>query len=231
MSIRQTARCPEITYPKSHGRPQQLAGETQGDPAARKNSIYFELVPSVHYMKDCVDNTEGLTCLFTMMNKKIFPYFLLLLLFSLFLVQCSNPVSSPPEIPIEVLLSAPDTLLIENQNVVLSTYMWRDFQPISPPDGKPLIAITYIETVDSTIISSSIVVDAIYIVNNGEVWKSFFSDEEPASTELRPYRIVKIARNGPKWGPGIYVSVIVRLKKNTNSYLLRASEQYIGRTD
>jgi len=48
---------------------------------------------------------------------------------------------------------------------------------------------------------------------------------------LRPFRIVKIARNGPKWGPGIYVSVIVRLKNKTKGYLLRADEQLIGRIE
>lgn len=165
------------------------------------------------------------------MKKKIFSYFLLLLLFTLILITCFDPVSSPPDIPIEILLSAPDTLLIGNQSIVLSTSLWRDFQPISPPGGKPLVAIVYIETVDSSTISPSITAEAIYIVNNGQVWKSSLSAEESSSTELRPYRIVRIARDGPKWGPGIYVDVIVSLGEANNNFLLRASEQYIARTD
>ena len=46
-----------------------------------------------------------------------------------------------PDIPVEQLLGYPDTIYIEGRQVYLSTYMWRDFMPISPPDGKPLIAI------------------------------------------------------------------------------------------
>jgi hypothetical protein len=163
------------------------------------------------------------------MNEKLF-----VILFSsflvLFLAGCSDPVSSPPEISIYNLLSAPDTLEVENQKIFMTTYMWRDFMPISPPNGKPLIAIVYIETIDSSEISPAIIADAIYIVNRREVWKSYFSDEQPAG-ESKPFRITKIARNGPMWGPGIYVDVVVKLKVNRTIYLLKASRQYIGRTD
>lgn len=165
------------------------------------------------------------------MNKKNLRNFIILILFSSFLINCSDPVSSPPDISIETLLSAPDTLIIENQKLVLSTYMWRDFQPISPPNGKPLIALVYIETVDSSVIASSINAEAFYIVYNNQVWKSFFTEENIPPSELKPFRITKIARDGPKWGPKIYVDVIVRIKINNGYQLLRASEQYIGRTD
>ena len=147
------------------------------------------------------------------------------------MIQCADPVSFPPEIPIEALLSAPDTLLIENQSFILSADLWRDFAPISPPGGNPLIAILYIETVDSSAISTSISADVIYVVNNDQVWKSSFSKEGAPSTELKPYRITKIARDGPKWGPGIYVDVIVNIKATNNNFLLRAGDQYIERTD
>ena len=144
---------------------------------------------------------------------------------------CSDPVSSPPDIPIGILLSAADTLTLENQKIVMTTYMWRDFMPISPPGGKPLAAIIYIETIDKSTISPSITSDAIYIVKGNEVWKSNFSNEQLPSDVIIPFRIVKIARDGPKWGPGIYVDVVVRLKVNGASYLLKSSQQYIGRTD
>jgi len=165
------------------------------------------------------------------MTKNILSSFFLLSLITLFLIQCSDPVSAPPDINIETLLSAPETLDIENHSITLSTYMWRDFQPISPPNGKPLIALVYIETVDSSLISSSVNAEAIYIVYNNQMWKSFFSEENLPPSEYKLFRIVKIARDGPKWGPRIYVDVIVRIKVGNNYYLLRANKQYIGRTD
>jgi len=156
---------------------------------------------------------------------------LLSLILTFLLIQCSNPVSSPSYIPIETLLAAPDTLNVENQSIVLKTYLWRDFQPISPPDGKPLIALVYIETPDSSSLPATLNPDAIYIVYNNQVWKSFFSTEERPPDELKSFRITKIARNGPKWGPNIYVDVIVRIMVGDKVYLLRANAQYIGRTD
>lgn len=163
------------------------------------------------------------------MKKNIF--ILSLSIITFLLIQCSDPVSVPPDIPIEILLSAPDTLIIESQSIVLSTYLWRDFQPISSTNGKPLIALVNIETPDSSLIPSSMNSDAIYIVYNYQVWKSFFSTEERPQTELKPFRITKIARDGPKWGPNVYVDVIVRILLWDKVYLLRASEQYISRTD
>lgn len=157
----------------------------------------------------------------------LFVFFMLIPLIN----RCSDPVSSPPDVPLDVLLASPDTMNIENQQIVLSTYMWRDFQPVSPADGRPLIALVYLETVDSSIIDSSIDIQSIYLVYQNRVWKSLFSKEELPPSELKPFRITKIARDGPKWGPDVYVDVVVRGKFKNEEFLLRASEQYIGRTD
>ena len=153
------------------------------------------------------------------------------LLAAFILTECSDPVSAPPDIPIEVLLASPEKIRIENHDIVLNAYLWRDFQPVSPPDGKPLIALAYIETQNGSNLPSELSADAIYIVHNNQVWKSFFSTEQRPPSEIKPDRLTKIARNGPKWGPGVYVDVIVRVKQGNNEYLLKADSQYIGRTE
>lgn len=136
----------------------------------------------------------------------------------------------PPDIPIRELLAAEDTVTVDGRSLTLSTYMWRDFMPISPPDGKPLIGIAYIDGIDSASLPSTIKADAIWIVYDGQVWKSFFSNE--SSNPQKPNRLEKVVRNGPKWGPGVYVDVIVRLLDGgEGAHLLRAAHQYIGRTD
>jgi hypothetical protein len=71
----------------------------------------------------------------------------------------------------------------------------------------------------------------IYIVSNGQAWKSEFSNENPPSPELRPFRVAKILRDGPKLNTGIYVDVIVRIKVNSQDYYLRATKQYIYKLD
>ncbi len=151
---------------------------------------------------------------------------------SLFIFGCSDDgVSIPPDIPIQKLLSTPDTIVVENRRIYLSTYMWRDFQPISPENGHPLIAIVYLTAVDTIPLPKNISADGIWIVYNNEVWKSWLTSES-TPPEIKPNRLVKVAREGPKWGPNVFVDVIVRITDGKGgSQLLRGSKQYIGRTD
>lgn len=149
------------------------------------------------------------------------------------LVSCFDfGVSVPPDIPINQLLAAPDTIIVEGRQLLLSTSMWRDFQPISPPDGKPLIAIIYITATDTAKLPPTMSSDAVWIVHNRQVWKSWFTGESIPPSEQKPNRLVKVARNAPKWGPGVFVDVIIRFNGRQNQiYFLRSPNQFIGRTD
>lgn len=153
----------------------------------------------------------------------------ILCVFFLFALSCEDPVSAPPEIPLEKLLSAGDTVETNGKKIFLTTYLQRDFMPISPPNGKPLVAVVYIQTVDSSDLPSGLEAEAIYIVNDNEIWNSFFSKDIPPDNSS--FQLVRIARDGPKWNTGIYVDVIVLLKFNKESILLKASDQIINRTD
>ena len=131
-----------------------------------------------------------------------------------------------------ILEDIPDTLKIENKSIILKTEMWRDFQPISPQNGKPLIAIFWIKTIDSTSLPEGIEADAAWIICEDEIWDTYFLDEEPPDYEVQPYQLYKIARDGPKFGPNIYADVVVRIIDNMNIiYYLKAKDQYIYRTD
>jgi hypothetical protein len=158
---------------------------------------------------------------------------IVVIVIGLALASCSDKgVSVPPEIPIEQLLAAPDTLVIDSSAIILNTYMYRDFMPISPPDGKPLIAIVDIAKPDSSNLPAGLSADAIWIINGQQIWKSWFSNEQPPADWIRPNLLKRVARKGPKWGPDIYVDTVVRvIGPNGEKYLLRAQHQYIGRTD
>lgn len=156
------------------------------------------------------------------LTKRYFP----LVVFLLPLIYCSNPVTFPQDIPISELLSAPEIISVETQTIKLEASVYLNLQPMVPKT--PMIAFVYIETVDSTNISSNINAKSIYIVHENNVWKSPFTSEERPEEEMRPYRIIEVARDGPHWEPEIYVDVIVRLEINNQSYLLRASNQLIG---
>jgi len=142
------------------------------------------------------------------------------------LVYCSNPVDLPQNIPISELLSAPETITVENQTIKIETSIYLNLQPMV--SKTPMIAFIHIETVDSTNILSSINAKSIYVVHENNVWKSPFTSEERPEHEMRPYRIIEVARDGPHWGPEIYADVIVSLEINNKPFLLRASNQLIG---
>lgn len=138
----------------------------------------------------------------------------------------------PPAIAVADLEQAPDTIEVDGKQVYLSTEMWRNFMPIAPPDGYPLYAILYLTTADSSQFPASVSADAFWMVYQNEVWRSYFTAEPVYSHLQRPYRLVKIAKDGPKWGPGVYVDVVVRVfDAHQTAHLLRAGRQYIGRLD
>jgi len=135
-----------------------------------------------------------------------------------------------PTVPLDQLATAPDTLAVAGCDLTLETYLWRDFMPISPPDGKPLIAL--IRIVEANQIEIPAGIDAVYlwVVNGTDVWPTTFSDE--SHPETPPHELERVARNGPKWGPQIQVDVIVGVTTGSKDlHLLRAADQWIHRTD
>lgn len=119
---------------------------------------------------------------------------------------------------------------VEGASVRVDAYLWRDFQPISPPDGKPLVAIFRIATVDGRPIPSTLIADSAWVYNGASVWATAVVEEHPRSANAAFFEVV--ARNGPKWGPGIEVDVVVRLRDGAgHAVLLQAPGQLISRTD
>ncbi len=143
--------------------------------------------------------------------------------------QSSQPddIAVLPEM--NALLSAPETVEIDGRQYVLETYLWRDFMPISPPGGKPLMASIRVTATDERAFPATLKVDRVWVVSDAQqVWETDLGGEarQPTANQLET-----IARNGPKWEPGTTVDVIIRLIDSDNrSYLLRASGQQIVRT-
>lgn len=124
-----------------------------------------------------------------------------------------------------------DTLIIESNRFVLDAYLWRDFMPVSPSDGKPMISINWLRDIDSTEISDNIDLIEQYVVYNDSIWISEYENE--SSSTQPDFKIEKISREGPKWGPEIYVDVISKVRvSNTNSdYYIRIKDVFVERTN
>jgi hypothetical protein len=153
----------------------------------------------------------------------------LFVLLTLFInAGCQETDFLTPGISVEDLLQTPETLSIDGRQFILESYLWRDFMPISPPDGKPLIAIIWIVASDSLAVPAHLEADRIYVVFSEDVWESELA-VTGSSSEV--HKLERIARNGPKWGPDVFVDVIVRVLFDGDIYYVRASDQMISRTD
>ena len=140
------------------------------------------------------------------------------------LISCS-------QYPIDELLSAPEQIEIDSREYILETSLYRDFHPICPPDGQPLWGFIWVVAVDSLSFPVSLDADHVWIINNNDVWDTDLVDREiPYEYEYKMQKRTK--GDGPKWGPDIYVDVVVQIiDEEGNAYLLRASDQEIFRLD
>jgi hypothetical protein len=128
------------------------------------------------------------------------------------------------------LQAAPEKVEINGSEYTLETDLWRDVMPIAPPDGKPLIAIVKVKSPGETAISSKIDATRLWVIKGKEIWETEFTDEERSTVGDT---LEKVGRNGPKWGPGVHVDVVVNVidLKSGKNYLLRAPNQDIYRTE
>jgi len=146
--------------------------------------------------------------------------FILLLLL---LIGCKEHGIEPiPDISIDELLQTPTTINVAGKSLFLKTFLGIDLMP--GPERRPLYGAVYIITTDSSQIPSSISADAVWIVykEKGQVLKSLLNDvNEPQP----PYQIAKWFKTDPIFAPA--VDVVVRVRSNVKTYLLRAPDQRI----
>ncbi|HXE79510.1 MAG TPA: hypothetical protein VNK41_02065 [Vicinamibacterales bacterium] len=139
----------------------------------------------------------------------------------------SSP-ASPSPVPISELSSAPTQISAGGATLKLDASLWRDFMPISPPDGKPLSVVARMTTTDGSRVPESLRVEKLFVVHGGEAWETHV-EERPRNQTAPAYELT--ARNGPKWGPGVKVDVIVRVvDSDGRTSLLRVPDREIAAT-
>ena len=133
--------------------------------------------------------------------------------------------------PADELLSAPEQIEIDGREYMLDAHLNRDFFLPCPPNGRPLTCVIYIIATDSLPFPSSLDADVAWVIKGSDVWSTELEDFE--MPPLYEYKLKKIAaEEGPKWGPHIYVDVVVRIIDDQDStYLLKASDIWIHHSE
>ncbi len=130
---------------------------------------------------------------------------------------------------LEALLAAPERLAVDGRPLALEVYLWRDFMPISPPDGKPLMASIKLHTIDGEALPDGLQIAQVWIVHGDQVWAPATHEvrvgwESPATWEI-------VVRDGPKWAPGSQAVVVVDLEDGQGQlHRLKTPIQTIQRT-
>lgn len=125
------------------------------------------------------------------------------------------------------LRSASEELTIGDHKLTLSTFLWRDFMPISEENGKPLICVSKITDAHAISLSDSISLIKQYTINGSEIWIANYIEKKNPT----PFISEGVVRNGPKWGPHIRVDIVTEFEYKGKLYRLLAKSQLIGRTD
>ena len=131
----------------------------------------------------------------------------------------------------KLYLNAKDTLIVDNQKLVLETELYRDFFPGVTPINRRLIAPIYIASIDSLLISNNFEIKTLYVINKEQIW---ISNPKPKEDNYMPiFKICRISKDGPEWETNIYVDVVVEIKDlNTSriNYLI-ARKQLIAKIE
>ena len=104
-----------------------------------------------------------------------------------------------------------ETLIIDNQNLVLETEIYRNFFPGGPFDDKErrLVAPVWIVNVDSVQLTNNLSITKLYVINNDQVWTSE-PDTNP-DTYTPENKLYLISNGGPEWETGLYVDVVISI--------------------
>ena len=130
--------------------------------------------------------------------------------------------------PMTELVNAPVQVRVAGVDLTLETYLYRDFAPITPPNGQPMIAVARVKAAEGEELPAGLEAEVLHVLYGEEVWAAAPLEEHPSTG---PGVLEVVARNGPQWGPGVTVDVVLRLRHAGTTLLLKAPAQQIHRTD
>ena len=110
-----------------------------------------------------------------------------------------------------------DTVIIDNQKLIIETNIYRDFFPGGPINDKDrrLVAQIYIVNIDSNLITQNFLASKLYVINDDQAWTSKPKTKHDESGF--EYKTYLVSTGGPEWETGIHVDIVVSITDLTNN--------------
>ncbi len=126
-----------------------------------------------------------------------------------------------------------DTVIIDNQKLILEPEIYRNFFPGGPIKDKDrrLIAQINIVNIDSNLITQNFFVSKLYVINEDQAWSSKPKIKQDEFSFK--YKTYLVSTGGPEWKTGIYVDVVISITDltNNNENFLIAKNQIIKKIE
>ena len=117
--------------------------------------------------------------------------------------RLGNPLV--PDLPQAMLRNAPASLLVDGKRIEVRGFLWRDFEPATPPSGSALMAVFILHSPHDEVTPADIRPAYLWVLNGGDVWEAVLHQQDYSL----PNEFRARADGGPKWGPEIPVDVVL----------------------
>lgn len=124
------------------------------------------------------------------------------------------------------LRNVPIQVKVAGETLYLESYLWRDYMPVAPPEGRPLSAVFRIKAVGGTM-PRGISADSAWVIFGDQVWATAPRLTHPPEAG----EVEFLARDGPRWPTDSAVDVVLRVRSGGATMLVRSASQRIRRTD
>jgi len=149
------------------------------------------------------------------------------LIVALGLISCQKEkiqgeIKNDPEFA-EELRSSPENIIVGNNKLILTTFLYRDFMPNAEKNGSKMYCSNELTDTDSLPISTHIILKKQYVIKGNEIWTAEYNK---ISSDV-DYILNGTVSDGPKWGPEIEVDVVCEFEYLGLTKRISAKSQYI----
>ncbi len=121
-----------------------------------------------------------------------------------------------------------DRINIQDNELSLQSYVWRDFMPPTPEGGKSLYSLLLVHDCNANPIIDGISADQVWLYNGERSWSGALNRWDGSQANDTLYYS---NHEGPKWEPGDHIDIYVEISFENETYILKQADVIIDRTE